>query len=75
MPSSMLEFGVPRKYFTLPSIQLRLQLTLKDTNRLECVCRVLRGHIERVMFEYDESRREEREKSKAAKKKVFACSF
>ena len=37
--------------------------------------RVLRGHIERVMSEYDENRREERERSRAAKKKVFTCSF
>uniref|UniRef100_A0A7I4CV13 DDT domain-containing protein n=1 Tax=Physcomitrium patens TaxID=3218 RepID=A0A7I4CV13_PHYPA len=31
---------------------------------------VLRGHIERVMFEYNETRKEEKEKSKSAKKKV-----
>ncbi|KAG0628704.1 hypothetical protein M758_1G046200 [Ceratodon purpureus] len=31
---------------------------------------VLRGHIERVMSEYDENRREERERSRAAKKKA-----
>lgn len=34
------------------------------------ICRLVRAHIETVMLEYEEMRKERREKSKAAKKKV-----